>query len=734
MRFDARGFTALLVMRAPRFWSAWVALVGLCSKGCDAGRVCRLSSIDRNSDGWKVPRGCTALDMSFATLGPQGAEHLARVLEKRPVRGLNLTWSAIGIDGIPALVRGIERCPSLGTLDLTGNWLADAGVLAVTTALGRFGNVRHLHLRWNGISGESVALIAGSLVRLQRLETLDLGGNWLLDDGVAAISRALRQHTVLRDLRLDYNGAGPAAMPHVAAVLRHSFLTRLDLRGNHIDDLGVKHLVEGLHNNTSLEQLSLRLNEYIGDTGAGTLGNVLLSHSRLARLDLGGNRLSDTGAVRLLDALEHGKLRELQLDDNSPRRSSGHAMAPMLGEALLDRLKRLQAGRAASITLNPVQESRVVQAKDASTSEVDRYWAQVYPAALGSESLSPTRAVSFFYAIAPQSLMQQGCEQHAWSKCRLDAYFEHGQSPPRIEPQSSFSPFRLPPGACMRNLFEWDSPSIAAWESSYAYAAGIPDNGWVEVAHTREQTGGAWLYLASGSGVFWNCGRSLRARNKVAAAVQLLQQRRKLTRSEALRMLARGIEQGDSGMCGGNHCAAFMAIFSSNRTDRNDNCYGRCRADVPLSTWLERSAFGNGARDWWYDHMSASSVFDHGLYRWAKQLKYESVQLTMQPQVWCGIGWTTELLDLRVRPHRILDVLPHLAVRDPQAIDARGEPCMVRTDNISRKAFQICIYCEGTIMERNARCIADASRGRPKFTIYSQYPRHRFNACMQATR
>jgi len=44
------------------------------------------------------------------------------------------------------------------------------------------------------------------------------------------------------------------------------------------------------------------------------------------------------------------------------------------------------------------------------------------------------------------------------------------------------------------------------------------------VSHTREQNGGAWVYLTAGSGIFWNAGKSLRARNKVDAALQLLQQ------------------------------------------------------------------------------------------------------------------------------------------------------------------------------------------------------------------
>ena len=77
------------------------------------------------------------------------------------------------------------------------------------------------------------------------------------------------------------------------------------------------------------------------------------------------------------------------------------------------------------------------------------------------------------------------------------------------------------------------------------------------------------------------------------------------------------------------------------------------------------------------------------------------------------------MLDLRVRRHRILDITPHLSLRDPADL-SRGAPCVVRSDNRSRKAFMNCIYCEGSVMERVSRCIADSSGGRPGFTIYSR--------------
>ena len=41
------------------------------------------------------------------------------------------------------------------------------------------------------------------------------------------------------------------------------------------------------------------------------------------------------------------------------------------------------------------------------------------------------------------------------------------------------------------------------------------------------------------------------------------------------------------------------------------------------------------------------------------------------------------------------------------------------------------MYCEGTLMERAARCLSDAASGKAlrRFTIYSQYSRHRLEAC-----
>eukprot|EP00966_Prymnesium_polylepis_P329337 7385056-Prymnesium_polylepis.1 len=96
------------LMHAPRCWHrihCGIKFIILWVGSCDAGRVCRITDIDRSASGWQVPRGCAALDLSFTVIGPEGAAQLETVLAKRPVRGLNLTWSAVGLEGVPALTR-----------------------------------------------------------------------------------------------------------------------------------------------------------------------------------------------------------------------------------------------------------------------------------------------------------------------------------------------------------------------------------------------------------------------------------------------------------------------------------------------------------------------------------------------------------------------------------------------------------------------------------------------------
>ena len=733
-------------------------LPGLSTRLCKASDIGLTLGMHSNSqDAEVIGRGlrigdCAHLDLSNTPIGVEGALALGHAFRlstswRKNLTHLNLTNSAIG-SGHVHLLSQLAETRQLRSLDLSGNWLGDDSIVRIFRLMRKAKFLQVLRLRWNGITERYAARIATAMRSASRLFELDLGGNWLKSTGVTRISRGLNGHPSLRRVRLDHNAIDTEGMKVLAkALLNNSVLEYLDLGGNEIDDVGAKELARVLaSSSSSLRRVSLRLNERITDYGANSIAGALREHglrgknSGPTHLDLGGNRISNAGASSLADAAAtNGAILELKLWDNSPERRQGWAHTKLWGNVTRP-LQAMLAARVAKLGRVP----RVRKAGEANLHlRQHEYWRQVYP--LASEELIASAVANYqlVYKTAPHTLLGSSCRQQPWRICRLDAYFRYGQTPPKIDRGAMFAPFRLPPGTCMRNLFGWkDLGSRAAWEASYPFATGAPDNSWSEIAHTRDQSGGAWMYLAKGSGIFWNCGTSLRAKNKVAAAIRLTEQLAPLMSREKVRAtpaetLAHAIESNDPSACDDDHCQIFMQMLASNRTDRNDNCFGKCRlAEAPLAVWLQRAASGADLANWEWDHMAASSVFDQIIWQWAKRVGYDSVQLTMQPQVWCGLTWTTEVLDLRVRRHRPHDLIKHLSLRNPLALAASmgkpaSAPCVVRQDNTSWRAFNLMMYCEGNVMERSARCLSDAATGKAlrKFTIYSQYSHHRFDAC-----
>ena len=747
----------------------------------------------------KVPL-LNSLDLSGNWIGDEFAGRISRMMRKTlHLRVLRLRWNSFTDGGARMIAQALPFSPHLCELDLGGNWLRSAGAGLIARRLQRHPGLQRVRLDHNGIDSLGMRALAQALAGNNSiLQSLDVGGNEIDDAGVQELARLLSVPSALArvSLRLNERVTDAGAAMLAAAISSNTRLTHLDLGGNRIGNAGAAALSWAVSSNPGIRELKLDDNSperRLGWAYARLDASIIrpLRATLAARRD-GANmsNASARGARLPLELAQPHRLKNKNLprqprqpvNASAPRRPKNKKLPrqPVSASARPRPRKVIRIrstspsernggwwNRIKSVVrgvLWPVDSSSTGRRLSAAwklggrsggglrsasirSNDLQRqlaYWRLVYPLAtsetqnaLVSGGALPNILV---YKTAPRSLLGRSCEQQPWRVCRLDAYFGRGREPPKIHHGVLFAPFRMPPGTCMRNLFGWNAPtSRREWEGSYPYAAGVQDHRWVEVAHTRDQSGGAWMYLAIGSGIFWNCGTSLRARNKVDAAIRLTEKIAPTlpgwkNGTRAVDALAHAIESNDAKACDADHCTIFMQMLRSNRTDRNDNCYGQCSLAVaPLATWLERVAAGAEPSRWQWDHMSASSVFDQVIWQWAKRLGYDSVQLTMQPQVWCGLTWTTELLDLRVRRHRPLDLLPNLALRDPlaPADDNRGAPCVVRSDNSSRRTFHLCMYCEGTLMERAARCLTDASAGKPlrRFTIYSQYSRHRIDAC-----
>jgi len=596
---------------------------------------------------------------------------------------VNLSHTAIGRAGAEKLLEALkDGGANLESLDLSGNWLGDELVHSnnlAALAEGRRGNssLRVLRMRWNGIgddSGDALAKIVGLSTQLAEL---DVGGNWLHTLGLQMFAPSIGGHPTLRTLRLDHNGIDSRGVTDLSTAMRANAtaLTALELSGNYITDDGAYELARLLGNpSIPLAKLSMSHSDYMTEAGALRLAMVGRSN---VQVDLGGKR-----------------------------------------------------ARAAQRTVAaPTPE---VEGATPSNDDQWQYWRQVYPFAkpsaiselVESRGSLHERPSQLIYKTAPMALTSG----KACFRPRSSSGGCPGTGARALQPHGTlFAPLGLSPGACLHSHFGKEfAVSRGSLESSNPYMAGVSDNTWSEVAQIHNQSGSMRMYLATGSGVFWNCGTSLRARNKVAAALMLTEQLRNIMSRDLVKgtpadTLAHAISTNDPSACSsGDECKVFMRSLAA---DANGD------DSASLAAWLGRVAQGTSPPKFDGEHLSTSPVFDQILWDWGKRVGYDSIQLAMQPQPTCGRWWTTELVDLRVRRHHPTDLLPFLGLKDPMtAPDEPAAACQVPADKGSRRAFGISVFCEGTLMERSARCFADATRGHQARLL----SRHRFEQCVRA--
>uniref|UniRef100_M4BQX4 Uncharacterized protein n=1 Tax=Hyaloperonospora arabidopsidis (strain Emoy2) TaxID=559515 RepID=M4BQX4_HYAAE len=129
------------------------------------------------------------------------------------------------------------------------------------------------------------------------------------------ICRDLAPYTVLK---LGGFSLGDACTKLLGAVLAHdaSKLRTLDLGFNRLTDTGATQLAEALKTNTSLENLYLSGND-IGPAGARAIAQALLQNTHLRSLHLSGNNIGEEGARFLADGIAGNTvLRALYLGTN----------------------------------------------------------------------------------------------------------------------------------------------------------------------------------------------------------------------------------------------------------------------------------------------------------------------------------------------------------------------------------------------------------------------------------
>ncbi|XP_059837321.1 NACHT, LRR and PYD domains-containing protein 12-like [Hypanus sabinus] len=215
---------------------------------------------------------------------------------------------------------------SLRGLRLT---LMDCAVLA--HVIGHCDTIKHLDLCGCRIQCEGLRRLGPVLHKCQ---VLGLGYNDLGDSGVQLVSATLRNPDCkIQKLELTIDGVTECSAEYLcSAFSTNRSLIELDLGGNKLGDSGLKALSTALGNSECKVQKLKLHNVGLTEFGAKDIAFFLNINRSLAELDLRGNKLRDSGVKQMCVALSNPEcsLQKLWLGWNSLTSLSAEHLASSL--------------------------------------------------------------------------------------------------------------------------------------------------------------------------------------------------------------------------------------------------------------------------------------------------------------------------------------------------------------------------------------------------------------------
>ncbi|XP_075227693.1 uncharacterized protein LOC142328089 [Lycorma delicatula] len=327
------------------------------------------------------------LDLKGKTLSQLDCETLEEILKRVQFVTINLESTSIDDESSVALFDMVEYYEAAIRLNISGNhsigiqgWQACSRMIKRTKCLEEL-EARNTTLNEHYMPILSRALRLSSQLVVLKLENCNLSGR-----PVVILAAALRLNTGLKELYLAENCLGVNDASQLGAMLKcNTTLQLLDISNNNVQDDGMKHMTDGLHeqstqsetglgvlvvwnnhltlnsspyisrildNSKTLEILNIGQNILSNDVlfvskkalqqnrtllrlgmqsthltceGAIALAEIIADNSTIERIDLRDNNLQVAGLMALVHSMKvNSSVTQLDLDDSPRRKYSGN--------------------------------------------------------------------------------------------------------------------------------------------------------------------------------------------------------------------------------------------------------------------------------------------------------------------------------------------------------------------------------------------------------------------------
>lgn len=271
------------------------------------------------------------VDMTENNVSEGGLAYIAGFLRKFWVHPrLDLRSMGFGADGMRPLSLQLadRRMRTVTTLYLSNNELGPEGAMHLAHVLERSYSLQELDVSGCGMEDEGVRVVAEALQLNQRLEYMDLGDNRLTDTAVQLLATMLatkakraQQSSVLfpfslKRIVLSSNNITSNGFGLLSAALTSSRSTHCEVAHCQVRDDGCRVMAQHLENNKCLRVIDISSNLLTAD-GLWVMAEALRNNGSVEILRLNDNRLFDSGGRALASILKYNHwIKEVNVSGN----------------------------------------------------------------------------------------------------------------------------------------------------------------------------------------------------------------------------------------------------------------------------------------------------------------------------------------------------------------------------------------------------------------------------------